>query len=149
MALDDPEGWDVYRQVAEAAGQDPLIHIYTNLTGVGNVEVNAFQRLSELVVQKSIREGFGLVVSEALWKGTPVIAGRAGGIPMQMPEGVGGALVASAEECASGMLRLLQDRQLAAELGERGREHVREHFLLPRLLMEELRLLRSLASPGA
>jgi glycosyltransferase involved in cell wall biosynthesis len=81
MALDDPEGWDVYRQVSDVAERDPLIHAYTNLTGVGNVEVNAFQRLSEVVVQKSIREGFGLVVSESLWKGTPVVAGRARGHP--------------------------------------------------------------------
>ncbi len=87
-------------QSPSAPTSDPLIHIYTNLTGVGNVEVNAFQRLSDVVVQKSIREGFGLVVSESLWKGTPVVAGRAGGIPMQMPEGVGGLLVDSVEECA-------------------------------------------------
>jgi trehalose synthase len=144
MALDDPEGWEVYQQVSDAAERDPMIHIYTNLTGVGNVEVNAFQRLSEVIVQKSIREGFGLVVSESLWKGTPVVAGRAGGIPLQMPAGVGGRLVQSTEECATAMLELLQNRQLAAELGQRGREHVREHFLLPRLLMQELRLLRSL-----
>ncbi len=85
MALDDPEGWEVYSQVSDSAAGDPQIHLYTNLTGVGNVEVNAFQRLSEVVVQKSIREGFGLVVSEALWKGTPVVAGDAGGIPLQMP----------------------------------------------------------------
>jgi len=145
MALDDPEGWDVYRQVTEAAYNDPLIHIYTNLTGVGNVEVNAFQRLSEVVVQKSIREGFGLVVSEALWKGTPVVAGRAGGIPLQMPEGVGGVLVEDVQECAHAMLRLLGDPELATQLGQAGRQHVREHFLLPRLLMEELRLLATLA----
>jgi glycosyltransferase involved in cell wall biosynthesis len=145
MALDDPEGWEVYQQVSDAAERDPLIHIYTNLTGVGNVEVNAFQRLSEVIVQKSIREGFGLVVSESLWKGTPVVAGRAGGIPLQMPGGVGGRLVQSTEECATAMLELLQNRRLAAELGQRGREHVREHFLLPRLLMQELGLLRSLA----
>ena len=144
MASDDPEGWDVYRQVSDAAERDPLIHIYTNLTGVGNVEVNAFQRLSEVVVQKSIREGFGLVVSESLWKGTPVVAGRAGGIPMQMPEGVGGVLVDSVEDCASAMLKLLNDRELAEQLGHSGREHVRQHFLLPRLLMEELRLLATL-----
>ncbi len=144
MALDDPEGWDVYRQVAEHAVGDPLIHLYTNLTGVGNVEVNAFQRLSEVVVQKSIREGFGLVVSEALWKGTPVVAGRAGGIPLQMPDGVGGAMVDSVQQCATAMLRLLGDRDLAAELGRSGREHVRRHFLLPRLLGEELALLASL-----
>jgi trehalose synthase len=147
MALDDPEGWEVYSRLSEYAESDPLIHIYTNLTGASNVEVNAFQRLSEVVVQKSIREGFGLVVSESLWKGTPVVAGRAGGIPMQMPEGVGGLLVDSVEECASAMLKLLSDRDLSEQLGESGRVHVREHFLLPRLLMEELTLLASLDGP--
>jgi len=146
MALDDPEGWDVYRQVAEHAGDDDRIHLYTNLTGVSNVEVNAFQRLSDVVVQKSIREGFGLVVSESMWKGTPVVAGRAGGIPLQMPEGIGGLLVDSVEECAEAMLRLLGDRALAEELGHAGREQVREHFLLPRLLLDELRLLASLGA---
>jgi trehalose synthase len=144
MALDDPDGWEVYRQVSEVAEHDPLIHIYTNLTGVSNVEVNAFQRLSEVVVQKSIREGFGLVVSESLWKGTPVVAGRAGGIPLQMQDGVGGRLVETTEECATSILELLQSPQLAQELGRSGRERVREHFLLPRLLMEELRLLATL-----
>ncbi len=144
MALDDPEGWDVYREVSGAAGEDPLIHIFTNLTGVGNVEVNAFQRLSEVVVQKSIREGFGLVVSESLWKGTPVVAGSAGGIPMQMPEGASGLLVGSTEECARAIQRLLEDRALADELGQSGRRHVREHFLLPRLLRDELQLLSTL-----
>ncbi|HYM54771.1 MAG TPA: glycosyltransferase [Solirubrobacteraceae bacterium] len=145
MALDDPESWEVYRQVSEHAEDDPLIHLYTNLTGVGNVEVNAFQRLSEVIVQKSIREGFGLVVSESLWKGTPVVAGRAGGIPLQMPAGVGGLLVESVEECATAMLELLNDRELAGRLGEAGRARVRERFLLPRLLMDELRLLRTLS----
>ncbi len=144
MALDDPEGWDVYREVSEAAEHDPLINLYTNLTGVSNVEVNAFQLLSEVVVQKSIREGFGLVVSESLWKRTPVVAGRAGGIPLQMPPGTGGRLVSSTEECAAGMLELLRDRELARELGRTGHERVREQFLLPRLLRDELRLLRSL-----
>ncbi|MGH2910862.1 MAG: glycosyltransferase [Solirubrobacteraceae bacterium] len=148
MALDDPEGWEVYRQVSETANHDPQIHIYTNLTGVGNVEVNAFQRLSDVIVQKSIREGFGLVVSESLWKGTPVVAGHAGGIPLQMPEGVGGVLVASTEECAQAILKLLNDRELREQLGQSGRERVREHFLLPRLLMEELALLSSLESEG-
>ena len=146
MALDDPEGWEVYQQVSDATEHDPLIHIYTNLTGVGNVEVNAFQRLSEVIVQKSIREGFGLVVSESLWKGTPVVAGHAGGIPLQMPAGVGGRLVHSTEECATAMLELLQNQQLAVDLGRQGRERVREHFLLPRLLMEELQLLSTLAN---
>jgi trehalose synthase len=146
MALDDPEGWEVYRQLSEQAESDSLIHIYTNLTGVGNVEVNAFQRLSDVVVQKSIREGFGLVVSESLWKGTPVVAGRAGGIPMQMPEGVGGLLVDSVEDCAAALLSLLGDCELSERLGQSGRAHVREHFLLPRLLMDELTLLAALDS---
>ncbi len=146
MALDDPEGWEVYAQLGEQAQSDPLIHIYTNLTGAGNVEVNAFQRLSDVVLQKSIREGFGLVVSESLWKGTPVVAGRAGGIPMQMPDGIGGLLVESVDECAAAMLKLLKDRQLSAELGLNGQAHVRESFLLPRLLSEELALLSTLVS---
>jgi trehalose synthase len=144
MALDDPEGWDVYRQVSDFAEDDPLIHLHTNLTGVGNVEVNAFQRLSDVIVQKSIREGFGLVVSESLWKGTPVVAGRAGGIPLQMPKGIGGLLVESVEECAAALLRLLNDREYAGRLGGGGRERVRTHFLMPRLLSDELRLLGSL-----
>jgi len=144
MALDDPEGWEVYRQVTDAVANDPLVHLYTNLTGVGNVEVNAFQRLSEVVVQKSIREGFGLVVSESMWKGTPVVAGHAGGIPLQMTGGVGGRLIHDTDGCAEAILELLANPDLAAELGESGRQRVREHFLLPRLLMEELKLLASL-----
>lgn len=100
-------------------------------------------------MQKSIREGFGLVVSESLWKGTPVVAGHAGGIPLQVPEGVGGLLVGDTEECARALLKLLDDQQLRQQLGQAGHEHVREHFLLPRLLMEELRLLATLDSTGS
>lgn len=149
MALDDPEGWEVYEEVSRHAEGDSQIHLYTNLTGVGNVEVNAFQRLSEVVVQKSIREGFGLVVSESLWKGTPVVAGRAGGIPMQMPDGVGGMLVDSVQQCAEALHELLSDQHRRRELGHSGHARVREHFLLPRLLADELRLLATLSSPPA
>lgn len=144
MALDDPEGWEVYRQIQTASAADPLIHIFTNLTGVGNIEVNAFQQLSDVVVQKSLREGFGLVVSEALWKGTPVVAGRAGGIPLQMADGVGGVLVDDVESCARAIESLLRDPEHSAHLAQLGRERVREHFLLPRLLLNELALLASL-----
>jgi trehalose synthase len=146
MALDDPEGWDVYRQVMEVAQSDPAVHVFTNLTGVGNVEVNAFQRLSNLTVQKSIREGFGLVVSEALWKGTPVVAGRAGGIPLQMADGAGGLLVESIEGCADAMVALLKEPERGRELARRGRERIREHFLLPRLLLNELQLMHELSA---
>jgi trehalose synthase len=140
MALDDPQGWEVYRQIDAARQSDPLLHIFTNLTGVGNLEVNAFQRRSAVVIQKSIREGFGLVISEALWKGTPVVAGRAGGIPLQMDD-TGGFLVDSVEDCASRIVELLHDHDLARELGAGGRQRVRRHFLLPRLIADELRLL--------
>jgi trehalose synthase len=144
MALDDPEGWEIYRQVQDAAKSDPNIHLFTNLTGVGNVEVNAFQRLSDVVIQKSIREGFGLVVSETLWKGTPVVAGRAGGIPLQMRGGGGGFLIDSVEECAEKTLRLLRHPEEGETLGARGRELVRERFLLTRLIADELRLYGAL-----
>ena len=114
MALDDPEGWDLYRQLQAEAAADPAIKLFTNLTGVGNIEVNAFQRLSSVVLQKSIREGFGLVVSESLWKGTPVVAGRAGGIPLQMADGAGGILVESTEAAAKALVELLADPDRAA-----------------------------------
>lgn len=144
MALDDPEGWEIYHQIQDAAKSDSGIHIFTNLTGVGNIEVNAFQRLSDVVIQKSIREGFGLVVSETLWKETPVVAGRAGGIPIQMQEGAGGFLVESVEECAEKVLWLLRNPEEGKTLGMQGKEIVRERFLLTRLIADELRLYTSL-----
>jgi len=144
MALDDPEGWEVYQKIRKEGEKDPSIHVFTNLTGVGNIEVNAFQSLSDVIVQKSIREGFGLVISEALWKETPVVAGRAGGIPLQMADGVGGYLVNSIEECAEAILKLLANKDHALELAKRGKERVRQNFLLPRLLLNELSLIRRL-----
>jgi trehalose synthase len=144
MALDDPEGWEIYNQVQEAGKDDPGVHVFTNLTGVSNLEVNAFQRLSDVVIQKSLREGFGLVVSEALWKGTPVVAGRAGGIPLQLQDGEGGFLVDSVEECAEQTLWLLRHPEEGRALGARGREVVRERFLLMRLIADELYLYSSL-----
>lgn len=143
MALDDPGGWDMYRQIEAATRNDPDIHLFTNLTGIGNVEVNAFQSLAQVVIQKSIREGFGLVVSESLWKGTPVVAGRAGGIPLQLRDGAGGYLVDSVDECASRVHELLQDPRRCHELAESGRALVRERFLLTRLIADELRLYSS------
>jgi trehalose synthase len=128
MALDDPEGWEIYHQIQDAAKNDPAIHLFTNLTGVGNIEINAFQRLSDVVIQKSIREGFGLVVSETLWKETPVVAGRAGGIPLQMRDGAGGFLIESVEECAEKTLRLLKDPEEGQQLARRGQQLVRERF---------------------
>ncbi|MFI2367339.1 glycosyltransferase [Streptomyces sp. NPDC018833] len=144
MALDDPEGWQVYQQITAAAADDPDISLFTNLTGVGNIEVNAFQRRADVVIQKSLREGFGLVVSEATWKGTPVVAGRAGGIPLQLADGVGGHLVDSVEECADAVLRVLTDPPAGRRLAAAGTDLVRDRFLLPRLIGDELRLITSL-----
>lgn len=144
MALDDPEGWGLYNKIQEASWGDPNIRTYTNIVGVGNMEVNAFQRLASVVIQKSIREGFGLVVSESLWKATPVVAGRVGGIPYQMPEGVGGFLVDSVEQTADRVLYLLNHPQEAAAIGARGQERVAQMFLITRLIREELELLLSL-----
>jgi trehalose synthase len=149
MALDDPEGWEVYKQIKDAAHEDPDIDIFTNLTGVSNVEVNAFQHFSDVCVQKSIREGFGLVVSETLWKGTPMVAGEAGGIPLQMQGGAGGFLVDSVEECADKVLRLLRNPEEGEELALWGREIVRERFLLTRLIADELELYASLLGAGS
>lgn len=145
MALDDPEGWDIYRDIEAAARDDEQMYVFTNLVGVGNVEVNAFQQLADVVIQKSIREGFGLVVSETLWKRTPVVAGRAGGIPLQLEDGVSGYLVSSTEECAARTLELLVNPDLAARLATSGHEHVRRNFLLPRLLRDNLKLLVELS----
>jgi trehalose synthase len=144
MALDDPEGWEMYRSILDATRGDHSIHVFTNLTGVSNVEVNAFQSLSDIVIQKSIREGFGLVVSETLWKGTPIVAGRAGGIPLQIPPESGRLLVDTTEECAARALELLHNPQEARRHGALGREWVRDRFLLPRLVADELSLIRRL-----
>jgi len=145
MAHDDPEGWDYYnRTVAHAAG-DPDIFILSNLNNIGSVEVNAFQVHSAAVIQKSIREGFGLTVTEALWKARPTIGGRAGGIRAQIKDGETGWLVDSSEECADACREILDDPVGVAVRGRRGKEDVRERFLMPRLLRDWLALFNQLA----
>ncbi|MDY6918561.1 MAG: glycosyltransferase [Chloroflexota bacterium] len=144
FAGDDPEAWDIYAAVNEEAEKDPDIHILSNLTGVGNMEVNAFQTASAVVIQKSIKEGFGLVVAESLWKGTAVVAGNTGGIPMQMGGALHDYLVNGIEQCAEKLVYLLEHPEVAEELGAEGKEHIRQNFLMPRLLRDELRLVREL-----
>jgi trehalose synthase len=145
MAHDDPEGWEFYNQTVDYAGGDPDIFILSNLNNIGAIEVNAFQVHSAAVLQKSIREGFGLTVTEALWKGRPTIGGRAGGIPSQIQEGETGWLVDSVEECASACREILADRAAATARGRKGKEFVRTHFLTPRLLRDWLALFNLLA----
>jgi trehalose synthase len=141
MALDDPEGWSIYEKITKDVEGDPEIHVASNFTGIGNLEVNAFQSASDVVIQKSIREGFGLIVSETLWKGTPIVAGRTGGIPLQMSDGEGGFLVSREEDWAPRIDALLSDRDEARRIGGLGRERVRQQFLITRLLEDELGLM--------
>jgi trehalose synthase len=144
MAHDDPEGWHFYNRTVEYADGDPDVYILSNLNNVGSVEVNAFQVHSRVVIQKSIREGFGLTVSEALWKGRPTVAGRVGGIVVQIADGQTGRLVGSSEECAAACLEALNDPEVARSRALRGKEHVRTHFLTPRLLRDWLTLFNQL-----
>ena len=145
MAHDDPEGWDYYsRTVAYAAG-DPDVYILSNLNNIGSVEVNAFQVHSAAVIQKSIREGFGLTVTEALWKTRPMVASRVGGIVAQIQDGETGWLVNSPEECAQACLEILGDPAAARQRALRGKEFVRRRFLMPRLLRDWLVLFNLLA----
>ncbi|HTJ84634.1 MAG TPA: glycosyltransferase [Polyangiaceae bacterium] len=146
MAGDDPEGWQILKRIEEETSDDDDIYVFTNLAGVGNMEVNAFQRAASLVIQKSLREGFGLVVSESFWKARPIVAGRAGGIPMQFPPGYERYLVGGVEDCAARMVELLRDPARCRAFGEAAREHVRNHYLLPRLLRDDLRLIQAVLS---
>jgi trehalose synthase len=144
MATDDPEGWEFFNSTLEYAQGDPDIKILNNLNNVGSIEVNAFQSQAEVLIQKSTREGFGLTVSEALWKARPFIGGDVGGIPLQVQDGTTGYLVTSAEECADRALRFLREPDLGKQLGRAGKEHVRKHFLTPRLLRDWLGIFKGL-----
>jgi trehalose synthase len=144
MATDDPEGWEFFNSTLEYAQGDPDIKILNNLNNVGSIEVNAFQSQSEVVIQKSTREGFGLTVSEALWKARPFIGGDVGGIPLQVQDGQTGFLVSSAEQCAQRALEILREPELGKQLGRAGKEHVRKQFLTPRLLRDWLQIFSGL-----
>ncbi|HEU4739374.1 MAG TPA: glycosyltransferase [Solirubrobacterales bacterium] len=144
MATDDPEGMEYFQKTFEYAGGDDDIKILSNLNNVGAIEVNAFQSQSDICLQKSIREGFGLTVTEALWKGRPTVAGNVGGIPLQIEDGVGGFLVDSPSQCAERCLEILRDPELGKTLGRQGKEHARKHFLTPRLLRDWLQLFDDL-----
>src|SRR5262245_11307731 len=144
MATDDPEGWEFFHRTFRHADGDPDIKILNNLNNVGAIEVNAFQSQADVCIQKSIREGFGLTVTEAQWKGRPMIGGDVGGIPLQITDGVSGFLVSSPDEAAQRTIEILEDPELAKRIGRAGKEHAREHFLTPRLLRDWLQLFTQL-----
>jgi trehalose synthase len=144
MATDDPEGWEFFHRTYEYADSDPDIKILNNLNNVGAIEVNAFQSQADVLMQKSIREGFGLTVTEALWKSRPTIAGDVGGIPLQIVDGESGFLVSSPEQAAQRTVEIFQDPGLGKSLGRAGKERARERFLTPRLLLDWMRIFTSL-----
>ncbi len=138
VATDDPEGEEVYQSLLGCAEERIMI-----LARQDTALVNALQSRSAVVLQKSIREGFGLTVTEAMWKGTPVIGGNVGGIRHQIEDGVNGFLVSSVEEAGQRIVRLIKDEELRKRMGQRARESVRERFLMVRLLEQYLDLLNS------
>jgi len=128
-ATDDPEGAVVLQEVMDEAGDDPDV-IILNLPPWSALEINALQHAATIVIQKSLKEGFGLTVTEALWKSKPVIAGAVGGIPTQVIHKLTGVLVHSVEGCAYQIRYLLTHPEFAQQLGKNGREHVKENFLM-------------------
>ena len=146
-APDDPEGEEVLHEVQQAAAADPDIHVLL-LPPFSDLEINALVRGSTVIIQKSIREGFGLTVSEALWKRKPVVGGATGGIKLQVIDGITGYLVHSAEGAATRIMQLLSDRKLRERMGENGYRHVRQNFLVTRHVRDYLLTMLALEHPG-
>lgn len=146
MASDDPEGTEVFEQINAGARQLVENKDLILVGGADNIMVNALQRAATIVMQKSLKEGFGLTVLEALWKGRPVVASNVGGIPLQIADGKNGSLVEPTDNkgFAEKIIQLLKDPDLAGQLGREARESVRERFLVTRLLSEYLDLLNDL-----
>lgn len=144
-AEDDPEGFKVLEEVKEKAKKDPDIHIL--LLPHNDIEVNALQRASDIIVQKSLREGFGLTVAEALWKAKPVLASNVGGIPLQIKHKYSGLLCHSIEGASFAIKQLLSCPEYAKKLGENGREHIKNNFLITRHLRDYMLLFLSLYHP--
>ncbi|OPL17691.1 MAG: glycosyl transferase family 1 [Candidatus Aegiribacteria sp. MLS_C] len=143
MASDDPEGYDVYEKTRERAGDLIDSGNVILITYESNIMVNAIQRAASVIIQKSLREGFGLTVTEGLWKEKPVVASRVGGIPLQIEDGESGFLLepGDVEGFADRTVELLQDPELAGSMGVKGRERVRKRFLITRLLSDYLDLI--------
>ena len=146
-AADDPEGQAVLNEVKEYAGNDSDIYILL-LPPFSDKDINALQRAATIVLQKSLKEGFGLTVSEAMWKGKPVIGGAVGGIPLQIIHGVTGFLVHSVEGTAFRIRQILNNPEMAKNLGKDAKEYVRKNFLITRQIREYLSLWYCLENKG-
>jgi trehalose synthase len=147
-ANDDPEAPGIYRDVRRYVGNDPDVYLLTDPERVGPRQVSALQTASEIVLQRSTREGFGLTVTEAMWKGRPVIATPVGGIPAQIEHGKTGFLVESADDSARIIVQLLGNPALARRIGRAAHRSVQERYLLPRLLLDERGQYRELLGMG-
>lgn len=145
---EDPASISYFDEAARKSMEYSDVHILRGVTEVGNVETNAFQRAAAVVMQKGLRKGFGLWISDAQWKERPVVSARTGGLAQQVLDGESGFFADDTDEFVERVTLLLRDRQLARRLGQAGREHVREHFLLPRFLLDELRLFTDLVQGG-
>lgn len=146
-ATDDPEGEIVLKEVQDYASDDPDIHVLL-LPPFSDKDINALQRATTVVLQKSLKEGFGLTVSEAMWKGKPVIGGATGGIPLQIIHGVTGFLVHSVEGAAFRIRQLLNSPEMAHRMGEKGREYVRNNFLITRQIRDYLSVWYAIENKG-
>ncbi len=144
-ADDDPEAWSCYQRTAAYAQGKSDIHILWGQNGVSSPELNAFQQAASVVVQKSIREGFGLVVAEALWKSRPVVASDVAGIALQISHGETGYLARSVDEWVEAITSLLRNRETAAKFGNAGKNVVQEKFLITRCLRDYLKIFRTLS----
>jgi trehalose synthase len=147
MAADDPEGGKIYEKVKKRASRLTNNNDIILITSENDILVNSLQRSSAIIIQKSIKEGFGLTVTEALWKGKPVVASNVGGIPFQIRDGENGFLVEPFDTngFADRIIQILQDKKLASEIGKKGKETVRNKFLITRLLLDYLDLLQAVA----
>jgi len=148
LALDDPDAIKIFKKVEKVVKNEKDIFLFADPKYLGNLEIDAFvnalQVGSDIILQKSIREGFGLTVTEAMWKEKPVIGGKAGGIKLQIESGKSGFLVPSPEEASERIVQLIENPTLANKLGKAAKERVREKFLIPRLLRDYLRLFQQL-----
>jgi trehalose synthase len=148
LAIDDPEAMRVFKEVQKESKGDPDIFLFSSPQELGSLTVdtfvNAFQAGSDVVLQKSIKEGFGLTICEAMWKGKPVIGGNVGGIKLQIKNGQNGFLVSSPEGAAKRIVQLLKNPTLSQKIGKAAQETVRKNFLMPRLLRDYLKLFREL-----
>lgn len=148
LASDDPEAKKIFKQAKQAANNDPDIFLFSDPNYLGDLSVdsfvNAFQTGSDVILQKSIREGFGLVVAEAMWKAQPVIGGNVGGIKLQIKDGKNGFLVSSPEEAAEKTIYLLHNPDIKKTMGKAAKRTVSKKFLMPRLLRDYLKLFKQL-----